>query len=62
MAYSISVKIENSDFNKVNEDVEKYFNEYHPCGYGTCIERTEYNHKDGKLVKTVTISRYSSCD
>jgi len=62
MAYSITIKIEGSDFNKVNADVERYFNQYNPCGYGTSVERTEYNHKDGVLVKTVTISRYSSCD
>lgn len=62
MAYSITEKIEGENFSEVNEKVEKYFYQYHPCGYGTCIERTEYNHKDGKLVKTVTISRYSSCD
>jgi hypothetical protein len=62
MAYSISIKIEGTDFSEVNEKVDKYFQQYNPCGYGTSIERTEYNHKNGELVKTVTISRYSSCD
>lgn len=62
MAYSIVVHFEGADFSKVDEDVNKYFREYHPCGYGTCVERTEYKHKEGKLVKIVTVSRYSSCD
>jgi len=43
---------------EVDSKVEKYFNQYHPAGYGTSIKSDRII--DG--LRVVEITRYASCD
>jgi hypothetical protein len=49
----------NGPTQEVNTYIEKYFNDYHPSGYGTHVVSTHY-HEDGRV--TVILVRANCCD